>query len=80
MEGADIRVPCLRSMAEAEGTMCPPPQPHSGSCLYRHLSVCLHGQERCLHFLRSKTMNLLFGSIHSQDGGCATPGHMSGGT
>lgn len=78
MEGADIRVPCLRSMAEAEGTRCP--LRYSGSCLYRHLSVCLHGQEKCLHFLRSKTMRLLFGSTHSQDGGCATPGHMSGGT
>lgn len=77
MEGADIRVPCLRSMAEAEGTMKPPLQ---WLLLYRHLSVYPHGQERCLHFLRSKTTSLLFGSIHSQDGGCATTDHMSGST
>lgn len=39
MEGADIRVPCLRSMAEAEGTMCPPPTPQW--LLFISTSICL---------------------------------------
>lgn len=47
MEGADIRVPCLRSMAEAEGTMCP--LPYSGSCYIDiYLSILMGRREACI--------------------------------
>lgn len=49
MEGADIRVPCLRSMAEAEGTMSPPPNP-TVALVYIdiYLSVFMGRRDACI--------------------------------
>lgn len=48
MEGADIRVPCLRSMAEAEGTMCPPNPTVALVYIDIYLSVFMGRRDACI--------------------------------